>query len=235
MERHSLLSLIENTDPGIVLFDDRFAVHYINRAFLMIFAGVTGDDVFSGDIMRFHDEAGRERIRQMFRLMKDSSRQVPFSFKRIGDGREDRYLFLKLIPLMDRGMADAMNCMLVYDITPFVADRERTFIKIPVSAGREIHLLDPDEVLFLRADNIYSRVHTPEGEYFCDFSLGFVEERLPPDRFYRIHRSYIANLARVRKVVRGSSGYTLLMRGSDQPLPVSRARAPELFTRLGLR
>ncbi len=235
MERHSLLSLIENTDPGIVLFDDRFTVRYINRAFLMIFAGITSDDVFSGDIMRFHDEAGRERIRQMYRLMKDSSRQVPFSFKRIGDGRDDRYLFLKLIPLLDRGMSDALNCMLVYDITPFVADREHTFVKIPVSSGREIHLLDPDEVLFLRADNIYSRVHTPEGEYFCDFSLGFVEERLPSDRFYRIHRSYIANLARVRKVVRGSSGYTLLMRGSDLPLPVSRARAPELFSRLGLR
>src|SRR5207237_6344746 len=74
--------------------------------------------------------------------------------------------------------------------------------KIPVVAGGRTELLDYDEVHYVRADGDYTRVHTFDRSYLCTTSLRALDETLPPDRFLRIHRSYLVNLAKVAAVER---------------------------------
>lgn len=235
MDNEKLLNMLERLDPGIILFDDNLSVSSINRSVMLIFSGISRETLFSGDIMGLHSAQVQSKIRAMLRLMKDSSRQVPFSFKRISAHHQDRYLFIKLIPLLGKHPDETQNCMLIYDITPFIANQEQAFIKVPVTVGQEIHLIDPAEILYIEAENIYARICTIDGEYFCDFPLLFLEERLPKEFFYRIHRSYIVNLAKVEKATRRRQSYVLQLQGSDVRLPVSRNRAADFSKRIGLK
>jgi len=74
--------------------------------------------------------------------------------------------------------------------------------RIPVVAGGRTELVDVDQVHYVQADGDYSRVHTYDRAYLCTASLGDLEETLPSERFARIHRSYLVNLAKVRAVKR---------------------------------
>jgi two-component system, LytTR family, response regulator LytT len=76
--------------------------------------------------------------------------------------------------------------------------------KIPVVAGGRTELVDFEQVHYVQADGDYCRVHTYDRSYLSTASLGELEETLPPDRFARIHRSYLVNLAKVAAVKRAS-------------------------------
>jgi len=83
-----------------------------------------------------------------------------------------------------------------------VAPEARTARKIPVVAGSRTELIDQDEVQFIQAEGDYSRVHVHDRSYLATASLRELEEALPGDRFMRIHRSTIVNLAKVAAVRR---------------------------------
>jgi two-component system LytT family response regulator len=74
--------------------------------------------------------------------------------------------------------------------------------RIPVVAGGRTELIDLEQVHFASADGDYCRVHTYDRSYLSTSSLGQLEESLPPERFTRIHRSYVVNLAKVAAVRR---------------------------------
>lgn len=235
MHNHNLPNLLERMDPGIVLFDNDFQVSYVNRALMNIFAETSREEIFDQSLLQMHSGASRAKLEEIFSLMKDSSRQVSFSIKRMSGSQRDLFLLLKLMPLLDNSLANSLHCCLVYDITGLIANPQRSFIKVPVTAGGEIKLLDPEELVFIKAENVYSQVMTAEGEFFCDLSLGVLEAGLSQERFFRIHRSYLVNLDRVRKVLREGNAVTLLMADSDSRLPVSRNRAKEFLGRVGLK
>jgi DNA-binding LytR/AlgR family response regulator len=103
-----------------------------------------------------------------------------------------------------------------------------------VSAGGT-ELLDYDQVHYAQADGDYSRVHTYDRSYLCTASLGELEEKLPPSRFVRIHRSYLVNLGKVAGVRRTSPERLRLQLADAQKteLDVARRQARQLRERLG--
>jgi DNA-binding LytR/AlgR family response regulator len=48
-------------------------------------------------------------------------------------------------------------------------------------------------------------VHTYDRSYLATVTLGELEESLPPQRFVRIHRSHLVNLAKVAAVKRAGA------------------------------
>jgi two-component system LytT family response regulator len=71
-------------------------------------------------------------------------------------------------------------------------------IAIPTSQG--VVLLSVDDIEWLEARGDYVRIHSPgRADLLRDTISGF-EQRLPADRFVRVHRSAIVNLARVREL-----------------------------------
>jgi two-component system, LytTR family, response regulator len=71
-----------------------------------------------------------------------------------------------------------------------------------VSAGGAKTLLDYDAIYWVAADGDYSRVHTFDRAYLATSPLRELEEVLPSNRFSRIHRSHVVNLAKVAAVKR---------------------------------
>jgi len=101
MESDNLLKLLQQLDPGVVLFDDAFNVLFINQALLLIFPKISREEVFRTNLLELHEEKPRNQIRDIFRVMKDASRPVPHTIRHMGRDRDERFLFLKLMPLLD--------------------------------------------------------------------------------------------------------------------------------------
>ena len=119
-------------------------------------------------------------------------------------------------------------------------------IRIPVVASGGTELLELDRVHYVQADGDYSRVHTFDRSYLSTSSLRELEAALPADRFVRVHRSYLVNLARVAAIRRiGPDNFSARARrrsedGARCRAPAGRAgaRAPaalELGEQLGQR
>jgi len=165
-----ILSIIENIEPGVVILNNDLSVSHINRMFLLMFSHFKREHLFEGNVLDFHDEEIRRKITEMLRLTRESKRQIPLSLKILKHDGLDCYFLIKLVTLMEKDMADEKICALFYDITPFITT-EKKLIRIPVTSGDEIHLLKPEEIVYLKADNIYSRISTDSAEYIAIYPL----------------------------------------------------------------
>jgi DNA-binding LytR/AlgR family response regulator len=74
----------------------------------------------------------------------------------------------------------------------------------------------------------YVKVYTPNKFYAIHTTLKIVEERLPPDRFLRVHRSYLVALNKIDTIQDGA----LIVAG--KPLPVADAYRKTLNARLNI-
>ena len=63
--------------------------------------------------------------------------------------------------------------------------------------GPRIYRLDPQSIHYLNSDRDYTTFHHDEGKITLLASLRSMQERLNPNRFMRIHKSYIVNLSKV--------------------------------------
>ncbi|HPF68024.1 MAG TPA: LytTR family DNA-binding domain-containing protein [Flavobacteriales bacterium] len=63
--------------------------------------------------------------------------------------------------------------------------------------GRE-HKVAVDDILYLRAEGNYLCLKMKDRQFLYRMTMNAVESELDPERFLRIHRSYIVNLAHVR-------------------------------------
>lgn len=95
-------------------------------------------------------------------------------------------------------------------------------------------LLDPNDVTHATLEDELVTVYAHSERLLTDFTLSDLEERLPPDRFVRVHRKAIVNLAALKRLdLVDTGGYVARMTTGD--VVVSRAAARELRRRLGLR
>jgi two-component system response regulator AlgR len=107
-----------------------------------------------------------------------------------------------------------------------VTERGRV-VKVPI-----------DEVVYLRAELKYITVRTRAAEYLLEASLVQLEE-LVGERFVRVHRACLVARSALRGVERNpldaaeGAGWTVLLDGVDERLPVSRRQWPVVRALLG--
>jgi len=108
--------------------------------------------------------------------------------------------------------------------------------RIPVEKAGKKLLINVTDILYVMAKDDYSYLYTPADRYLSTISLAQLEVKLEPVGFFRIHRRYLVNLARVKEVVPMYGGTLLLTLADDAAtqIPVSRRRVPALKKALGL-
>lgn len=79
-----------------------------------------------------------------------------------------------------------------------MADENALLERIFVRVGQRIIPVQVSDIVRLVAEDDYTRVHVAGHSYLVDTTLGEFENKLPPLRFCRVHRSTIVNLDRVR-------------------------------------
>jgi DNA-binding LytR/AlgR family response regulator len=97
---------------------------------------------------------------------------------------------------------------------------------IRASRNDNVFLVNTDDVVFFQSGDKYTSVKTTDDEYLIRTALKDLEDRLNPNRFWRVHRSVIVNVHYIQKATRTLDGrYQLKMNRLDDQLTVSRAYA----------
>jgi DNA-binding LytR/AlgR family response regulator len=96
---------------------------------------------------------------------------------------------------------------------------------VRASAGELMHQIAVDEVLFFRADDKYTCVHTSGGaEHLIRTPIHELAAQLDPAQFVQVHRSTLVNLQHLAGTRRDEASRLFLrMKGHATELPVSRA------------
>ena len=74
-----------------------------------------------------------------------------------------------------------------------IEDKEFVFVK----DNGILKKLNVDDILYLEAMGDYVKVHTPQKFHVLHSTLKSIEEKLPTNKFLRIHRSYIVALQKI--------------------------------------
>jgi two-component system LytT family response regulator len=101
-------------------------------------------------------------------------------------------------------------------------------LALPTTEGLDFVLLD--DILYCRSDSNYCHVMMRDGRrILLSKTLKEIEAKLPKDRFFRQHNSYLVNLREIRRYLRADGGS--LMMSNGEHLPVARNRKDELLSR----
>ncbi|HVS29822.1 MAG TPA: LytTR family DNA-binding domain-containing protein [Thermoanaerobaculia bacterium] len=101
--------------------------------------------------------------------------------------------------------------------------------KLVIRKGRELRTVDVSEVMYVRGADDYAELHLADSSvHLHEKSLTALEALLPRE-FARVHRSYIANLGRVRGVTASA-----LVLDDGSVIPLGRSSRAAVRQRLGV-
>jgi DNA-binding LytR/AlgR family response regulator len=89
-----------------------------------------------------------------------------------------------------------------------------------------------DEILWIEALENYVIFNTFKEKYTIHFTMKSIEQKLPADRFTRVHRSYIVNTGRI-EVIEDNS---VIVRTDDKPktIPIGKSYKEQLMKDINL-
>ena len=106
--------------------------------------------------------------------------------------------------------------------------------RIAVESHGQVRVVPVGRIDYITASGPYAELHVGDKTFVIRERMQNLDERLDPERFFRIHRSAIVQLDRIETLLRGSGGdYAVRLKGGAE-LSVSRNRRDELEERLGL-
>jgi DNA-binding LytR/AlgR family response regulator len=97
---------------------------------------------------------------------------------------------------------------------------------LKASVGKQIRLINVEDILFLQSDLKYTRVVVAGGEALVRTGIKELLEGLDPEIFWQIHRGTIVNVHAIASAERlDNERLQVYMKGSTEILPVSRTFA----------
>jgi two-component system, LytTR family, response regulator len=103
--------------------------------------------------------------------------------------------------------------------------RRKNISRVLVRDGGTVHVIPVSEILWLEAQDDYVAIKTANNVFLKLERLGQLEQQLEPEKFKRIHRSYILNLDYLQQVE--NHQFAVLKNGAR--LPISRSGYSRLF------
>jgi two-component system LytT family response regulator len=95
--------------------------------------------------------------------------------------------------------------------------------RIVVRDGTRVHIIPVSKLDFAEAQDDYVALASEGKKYLKQQTISSVESSLDPERFLRIHRSYIVSLERVNRIEPyGKDTHVAILRDGAR-LPVSRS------------
>ena len=141
----------------------------------------------------------------------------------------------------------------VVDFVPKPVDRERLSRALarvsgesPTAAGNAkylavkrlgaLYLIPVEEICFLKGAGDYVEVHLKDGNTELHSKSLEMLERILPERFVRVHKSYVVDMQEVRQIlVHGGGKYELELGEGPTKVPLSRARYKDIGAQLEAR
>ncbi|WP_431225556.1 LytR/AlgR family response regulator transcription factor [Serratia sp. L9] len=101
----------------------------------------------------------------------------------------------------------------------------RSSHSINLIKDERIIVTDINDIYYAAADEKVTRVYTRREEFVMPMNITEFYQRLPEEFFFRCHRSYCVNLAKIREIVPWfNNTYILRLSDLDFEVPVSRSK-----------
>lgn len=101
--------------------------------------------------------------------------------------------------------------------------------KIRVQTFRGYLILDPEEILFCRADHLYTKVYSTQDRMdVCYVILKKVERILTPLNFLRVSRLYLINMKYIRRIIKNKNTIILSSEGKEYAIKTSKTHIRNL-------
>jgi two-component system LytT family response regulator len=106
--------------------------------------------------------------------------------------------------------------------------------RIVVKTGGKIKIIPVEDIHYLEASDDYVKIHTHNGAFLKNKTMGYFEQALDPTQFVRTHRSYILNVQQVTRIDPYEKDGHLCILQSGGQVPVSKTGYVKLKAVLGL-
>ncbi|HFC98077.1 MAG TPA: PAS domain S-box protein [Thermosulfurimonas dismutans] len=217
---------------GIVIFDQKFNIICTNETIEKILGFYfRHDDLIN--LSDLHSEKAFQKIRQMVNEAINDRRSDSYVLKIFPKKGEKDIILLGKVFLLD-GQCQDKFIALLYDVTDLVMEGHQTIIKLPVYEGNDLLLLDAENIYFLKAAGNYTEIFCDNKVYLSPLSMAKIEKKLDPKQFMRIHRSFIVNITKVKKLTKTNGKYRILLQNSHT-LPLSRNKIDIFLEMFGLK
>jgi two-component system, LytTR family, response regulator len=118
---------------------------------------------------------------------------------------------------------------IVNDLKPAAQPMERFVIK----SGGRVFFLRAEDIEWIEAAGNYVKLHVGAETHVFRETMNSLEARLNPSVFFRIHRSHIVNIERVRELQPWFNGEYVVFLTSGARLTLSRGYREKLQDRIG--
>ncbi len=98
-----------------------------------------------------------------------------------------------------------------------------------ISVGSKYFFVAVREIIFISSAEKYVELHTAKGKYLLRDTMNNVEESLDPEKFARIHRSYIVNVEQIQEMQPWSHGDYIVLLKNGEKMNMSRRYRENLF------
>ena len=80
-------------------------------------------------------------------------------------------------------------------------EKENGYIeRIAIKTGQKIHVILVPDIVYIQSDGDYVQLITEDGKYIKEETMKYFEANLHPQKFVRIHRSYIVNVEKIARI-----------------------------------
>jgi DNA-binding LytR/AlgR family response regulator len=89
-----------------------------------------------------------------------------------------------------------------------------------------------DDILWLKALENYVVIHTQKNKHTIHFTMKAIYDKLPSEKFLRVHRSYIVNINKI-SLIRDN---TIIINNdsSAEPIPIAKTYKEELLKKINI-
>lgn len=106
--------------------------------------------------------------------------------------------------------------------------------RIVVKTGGKIKIIPIPELQYLEAADDYVKLHTKDGSFLKNKTMGYFEQTLNAKQFVRTHRSYIVNVHEITRIDPYEKENHVAVLKSGVQIPVSKTGFTKLKAVLGL-
>jgi two-component system LytT family response regulator len=108
-----------------------------------------------------------------------------------------------------------------------------SYERIAVTGYNDIMVIEIDKILYLKSDNNYTTFYVEDDQQILSSkNIGYYEDILSSSNFFRVHNSYLINLKKIKRYIKGGAGSAEMENG--EKIQVSVRRREEFIKILSL-
>ncbi|WP_022853654.1 LytR/AlgR family response regulator transcription factor [Thermodesulfatator atlanticus] len=224
------LDLWRKFEIGLVIFDEDYNILCTNKFVLNEFALPRNTSL---NLLTLHGKDAAKKIEKMVDEARLYGQSHSYILKIVHQKSKKDHILLGKVFVLE-GECSARFLAVLFDITSLTVEGQTKLVKIPVYDGDSLLFLSVEEIEFFKAAGNYTEIFHKHKLYLCPLSLAKIEKFLDDKFFFRVHRSFIVNLSKIKKLLKEESQHLLYME-SRQIIPISKARVRPFLEKFGLK